>query len=475
MNRFKKIYILLGVLVAVCIAAIIVIQVEDHKEQIQNSEQIILELASDDIQSLSWEYDSVTLAFHKEDGQWLYDEDEAFPVDEAKINELLAQFESFGVSFIIEEVEDYGQYGLDDPVCTINLSTAEQTYQIILGNYSEMDSERYVSIGDGNVYLVADDPLNYFDLTISDLIDHDEIPVFDLVSEIQFAGVENYEIVYEEDSPDTYCADDIYFAQLNGNNLPLDTSLVNSYLNTISALNLNNYVTYNATAEELQSYGLDDPELTVTIDYTVENENGEELEETFVMHISRDPQERQAVEAAEDAGDGSAEETADEEEITAYVRIGDSQIIYQLSAYNYEQLMAASYDSLRHQEVFTADFDQVYQIDIALEDNEHTITAELDGEEYIYYYQDEEVDISSLQYALEALTAAEFTDEQPTQKMEISLILSFDNENYQQIEIELYRYDGTYCLAVLDGEPISLVERSYVVDLIEAVNAIVLN
>ena len=193
------------------------------------------------------------------------------------------------------------------------------------------------------------------------------------------------------------------------------------------------------------------------------------------MHISRDPQERQAVEAAEDAGDGSAEETADEEEITAYVRIGDSQIIYQLSAYNYEQLMAASYDSLRHQEVFTADFDQVYQIDIALEDNEHTITAELDGEEYIYYYQDEEVDISSLQYALEALTAAEFTDEQPTQKMEISLILSLDNENYPQIEIELYRYDGTYCLAVLDGEPISLVERSYVVDLIEAVNAIVLN
>lgn len=40
--------------------------------------------------------------------------------------------------------------------------------------------------------------------------------------------------------------------------------------------------------------------------------------------------------------------------------------------------------------------------------------------------------------------------------------------------MDLYRYDGTYCLAVVDGTPVSLVERSYVVDLIEAVNAIVL-
>ena len=42
-------------------------------------------------------------------------------------------------------------------------------------------------------------------------------------------------------------------------------------------------------------------------------------------------------------------------------------------------------------------------------------------------------------------------------------------------QIEFYRYDGNDCLAVVDGEAVSLVERSYVVDLVEAVNAIVLN
>ena len=41
--------------------------------------------------------------------------------------------------------------------------------------------------------------------------------------------------------------------------------------------------------------------------------------------------------------------------------------------------------------------------------------------------------------------------------------------------MEFYRYDGNYCLAVVDGEPVSLVERSDVVDLVEAVNTIILN
>ena len=58
--------------------------------------------------------------------------DAAFPVDEEKIQERLELFRAFGVSFIIEDVEDYGQYGLDKPICTICLSTADETWEILL-------------------------------------------------------------------------------------------------------------------------------------------------------------------------------------------------------------------------------------------------------------------------------------------------------------------------------------------------------
>ena len=102
---------------------------------------------------------------------WTYDEDAAFPVDEEKIGELLEIFEEFGVSFVIEDVEDYGQYGLDDPEGTIRLEAGEESYEILLGDFSAMDSERYVSIGDGNAYLVKEDPDVYKRQAISPITD----------------------------------------------------------------------------------------------------------------------------------------------------------------------------------------------------------------------------------------------------------------------------------------------------------------
>ena len=49
-----------------------------------------------------------------------------------------------------------------------------------------------------------------------------------------------------------------------------------------------------------------------------------------------------------------------------------------------------------------------------------------------------------------------------------------DNETHPQVEIAFYRYDGEQCLAVVDGQSVFLVPRSSVVDLVEAINAIVL-
>ncbi len=76
---------------------------------------------------------------------------------------------------------------------------------------------------------------------------------------------------------------------------------------------------------------------------------------------------------------------------------------------------------------------------------------------------------------MEALTADEFTNENPAQKEEISLTIHLDIEDAPEISIQLYRYDGSDCLAVMDGQPVSLVERDAVVALIEATHAIVLN
>ena len=473
MNRAKRLYILLGVLVAASVITFAVSRFEERKEEIRNSDEVVLEIPSDSVESLSWEYDSNSFSFHK-DENWIYDSDEAFPVDAETINEFLSPFEEFGVSFIIENAEDLSQYSLDNPVCTINIGTADETYTIELGDFSTMDSERYVSIGDGNVYLVTNDPLDYYDAELSELIDHDDVPQFDTVSHIAFTGKDEYEVTYEEDGADTYREDDVYFTEIDGEHLPLDTGNVDGYLDDISGLGLTDYVTYNATDDDLASYGLDSPELTVSVDYTSEDEDGNETSGTFVLNVSRDPDElAQQTEETEAAETDS--ETEEEEMITAYARVGESKIVYQITGDEYKSLMASSYDDLRHAEVVPAAFDDISGISISLEGVDYTIDVAEKNDEKTYSYGEEELDITDFQSAMEALEAESFTSEEPTRKEEISLTLTLGLEGDPTVTIELYRYDGDSCLAVVDGDPVSLVSRSEVVDLIEAVNAIVLN
>ena len=466
MKRYKRIVVLLVVLAAACVATFAVSRYQEYKEEIANSDEVILEIDPESVTTLSWTIEDKTLAFHK-DETWLYDEDEAFPVDDEKITDLLSQFSEFGVAFIIENVEDYAQYGLDAPECTIDLATADQTYQIKLGDFSQMDEQRYVDIGDGNVYLVATDPMDAYDVELSDLILDDEIPSFDQVSHITFAGSESYTVTYEEDSGKSYSADDVYF---NQEGKPLDTSLVKSYLSSISNADLSEYVTYNATAEELEEYGMNDPELTVTVDYTYTDEDEEEVSDTFVVSIARAPDDRATLETAK----SDDEDTADTADITAYLRVGESQIIYKISGDDFTAMMDASYNTLRHQQVFWGDFEDVTQVDITLEGESHSITSTVEDEERVYSYNDSEVDLTDFTDALEALTADSFTSEEAAGQEEISLTLQLDNEDDPSVTIRITRYDGEHCLVEVDGESVSLVSRSAAMDLVETVQSIVL-
>lgn len=468
MKRSNKIITLSVVLVAACAVTFGVSRYEKKQEEIKNSDEVILNIGEEEVSAVSWKIDGAELAFHKSEDQWYYDEDDAFPVSTDKMSELLSHFESFGVSFVIENVEDYAQYGLDDSENEILLTTEDKSYEIKLGDYSKMDEQRYIDIGDGNVYLVSEDPLDYLETELSAMILNDKLPNLETVTKIQFSGDQDYEITYEEESTDSYSEDDTYYTKKDGKNVPLDPDKIQTYLNTVAGLNLETYVTYNATEEELESYGLDQPELSVTIDYSYMDEENETVSDTFVLHIGLNQEELDAAEEAEEAGKDTIPD------VTKYVRIGDSQIVYKLTDTAYDTLIAASYDDLRHDEVLWADTDTITQIDVTLEGTEHSLTSEMEDDTRVWYYDGEEIDVASLKSALSALKADSFTDREADQKEEISLTVYLDNENYPQIEIDLYRYDGSLCQAVVNGESVSLVERSQVVDLIEAVQTIVL-
>lgn len=469
MRKATKLYALLGVLLVVCIAAFAISRYEEKKEQIKNSGEVILEIPTESVTALSWTNESGTFSFTK-DETWVYDEDNAFPVDEEKINDLLEQFTSFAAAFAIDDVEDFAQYGLDEPICTIHITADEESYTVELGDFSKMDEQRYVSIGDGKAYLVSHDPLDEFDAVLRDMILDDTIPEFDTAEQIEFSGSENYTIIRDEDGK-SICADDIYFT----GGQPLDTDNVDAVLSAIQSLSLTNYVSYNVTDEELTTFGLDDPELTVKMEYSTRDDD-ENVEDsgTLLLRISRNPEE---VAAYEEAVEKDEDDLPD---VTCYVRVGQSQIVYEISQSVYDQLTAVSYDTLRHQNLFTADFDTVTSIDVALSGENYTFTynppEDKDDEdaEGTWTYNGEEFDVYDLKTALRAISASSFTEEVPTGQKEISLTVHLDNEDFPTFTLTLYRLDGTNCIAAVDGKTVALVSRSQTVDLIEAVNELTL-
>lgn len=464
MKRSKKLYILLGVLVVVFAATVAVLNYEEKKEEIENSGQVIVAVSEEDVTGLSWSYQSNDLAFYKEEG-WIYDGDDTFPVDEEKIGDLISCFEEWEASFVIENVDDFGQYGLEKPECSITLKTGEETLEILLGDFSTMDSERYVSIGDGNVYLVADDPAEKYDIALSDLIDHDKIPDIEDATSITFAGAENSKITLE-DASITYSEEDLYYMKVNDTQKALDTDNVKNYLQTLESLGLSDFKTYSATEEELAEYGLNDPELTITVAYREEDEDGETPIETLVIAVGRN---------GDDVAKAKKNAQKEEgEEIPAYVRIGESKIIYEITSAEYDSLMAVSYNDLRHQELFWAEFDSVTQIDISLEDETYVMTAEGKEDDRVFTFDEEKIQIEDIKTAVEDIKAQSFTDEKEKGKEEISLTIHLENDNISEVKLAFYRHDGSTCLAVVNGEPIAYVDRAEVVNLIETVNAVVL-
>lgn len=506
MHRSKRLLILVGVLAVVCAAAFLATRVQEQQEQVEASGETVLAIDTGNVASLAWTSGEAEYAFHK-DETWIYDADEAFPVSAEALEELLAPFSSFNAAFVIRDVTDYAQYGLEEPECTIEIGTADASYTIALGDMSAMDDQRYVSIGDGNVYLAVTDPMDAFSVELPDLIDNDEIPQMDTVTALSLTGAVEESIAYVEAGGPSYSDEDVYFLQSGEESLPLDTDLVEDYLGGIRDLVLTDYATYNATEIELASFGLNDPALTVTVEYEQQAEAAEEGAEpettagALALHIGRVEEEAEEsaeeTDAAAEETEESAEDAQDGEDVqyAYYLRVGDSQIVYNLSDADGEALFAGSYDDLRHRQLFWGDFDDVAQATILLDNQTYTLTAQTaetdetadaaagsaeptaaaeEDAEITWTCNGEPVDVTGIRDKLAALTAEAFTEEAPADQLEISLTLDLNDEDVPQVRIQLYRYDGASCLAVLDGEPAALVAREDVVDLMEAVRTLLL-
>ncbi len=481
MTRTKKLVGLLAVL-ALLIGATIAVTVLTRETEDTTEESItytVLEVDSDSVTALSWTTAQETVSLSKTDDGWEDPDDPALPVDADYPDTMVSTLSCITAGRMIEAPESLADYGLEDPNFTVTI-TADATYELAIGNETSLGGEVYVSIGDGNVYLADSTLLTAFDYGRYDIISYESIPsMTDITSVTVSAGETVLTLCYLEESGIAYSDDYVWFCSSDGEYLTLGTSETESFVGNITGLSWLTCVDYDA--QELSDYGLDNPSVTVTIEYieTVTVETSETDEDGNAITEERQDEATFTLELGSTTDEG------------CYARLAGSGMVYLVSAALPDTLMYTTYEELRTTEVFIMDWDDVTGFDVVLDGQTYSITMttetvvvesedsseeETTAEETVFRLNGEALDTDSVDALLTSLTdlsstgSASATDTDRTQ--EIRFIFYRDSESWPQVELAFYTYDSASRLVEVAGEIRLLVDRTAIADIVAAAQAL---
>ena len=116
---------------------------------------------------------SETKASETEDEQWVCDNDPELKLNTSKITTMLGCITSITASEKFDADTDVSDFGFDTPQNTITMTTDDNTYTIVVGAKNAMLSQYYIKVND-NVYLSSTTIPGQFAVTLDDLIQSDD-------------------------------------------------------------------------------------------------------------------------------------------------------------------------------------------------------------------------------------------------------------------------------------------------------------
>lgn len=108
-----------------------------------------------------------------EDVQWVCDNDPELKLNTSKITTMLGCITSITASEKFDADTDVSDFGFDTPQNTITMTTDDNTYTIVVGAKNAMLSQYYIKVND-DVYLSSTTIPSQFAVTLDDLIQSDD-------------------------------------------------------------------------------------------------------------------------------------------------------------------------------------------------------------------------------------------------------------------------------------------------------------
>lgn len=472
MTRGKKLVLLLGVLLVLMTVTILVMEFAPDENAEEEAAVTVFTLDMDQVTGLSWTYEGEEVSLERDgENNWTYPADDAFPLDQSYPDAMVQALSEIQADRIIEEPEDLSEYGLADPVCSITVQ-ADETRQLAIGDETSLGGQRYLSLGDGNVYLVDASLLDDFALGLYDIVAKETIPSMTDVSSFQIqSGSTTLTIDYTEEEGLAYSDQYTWFWNQDGTLTALDTGLTSTLLETITSLSWNSCVAYQATQDQLSQWGLDDPSVIVTVSYVESSqvETNETDEDGQPIYETKETPKTFTLELGDYDGD------------TCYARLAGSTMVYQVDGSVRDTLAAAKGNDLLPQDVLLMDWTEVTGVDITLDGTTYSLNKTVqeetdeDGnttETYLYQLDGQTVDIADALDSIQDLEVVGSDAGAQGSKEEISFTFHRDTDYYPTVTLTFYAYDSSSCLESLNGESRLLVDRDGVLDLIETLRGL---
>ncbi len=292
-------------IVAICLLFGAWYLLKDHNEkaELQEAEadaaESIVDISGWDVASFALRVGEDSFTFLSDEDGWTLEEDENFPVNPDELQSILSCFEPLEAVRRLEDIEDTGEFGMDDPSNVFSVKDSDgNEITITLGDSNEGTGDDYVMKDeDTSVIYTISSALretvsgDLYDYAVSD--EPDSFSSDSIVKLIVRQDGEGYELQKEEDT-----------WTVTGKDGELDQDEVEAAVSALGYLSYSSYVDYYCTDDEKYGFDLG---TEVIITWETETETATEDEET-------------ETEAAAEDDDAEA---GDAEQHTLTIRIGD--------------------------------------------------------------------------------------------------------------------------------------------------------
>ena len=280
MKRGKRLLILLAIVAVFGVGAYLLNLNAKQQEAAKTAsteaaKTTLINATEDQAEKLSFTHEGQAIDLAKENGAWVYEPRESFALNTSKVTELFTGLKDVESVRTVENAStDSSEYGLKEPAVAITVTNTDGTTQkISIGDKNSVTGNYYVAVdGKPGVYTISEDLYNTFNVGLMDLLTPESYPTIeaDSVTGVEWSnGDETTLLTHKPDGdPSTYSSNFKWFENgEDGKTLtPVNADAVDTFLKAATGITYDNTVSDNK--DELATYGLDQPSLSVTLHYT---------------------------------------------------------------------------------------------------------------------------------------------------------------------------------------------------------------